>query len=363
MATLQASSYYATLEIGRDATPQQVSKAFRRLALKYHPDKHGGAEPAVLVFAAVAEAYEVLSNPSNRALYDRYDEAGLKDGVPDGRGGLVGGAYRFSGDAQRIFDTFFGASSPFGDIFGGLSDPAASAAADAAGAAPAFYGELTSLDKPVSAAQPRPLSRDVHVSLAQLYTGDVVTVPQVRKLLNPDGVTTKAVTHELKLTVLPGWAEGYKVRAELRPAAVPLVQRRHARLAPRPYGTHAAPRRHLTPALPFPLFKNPGRWSSPRRATRARPSCPPTWCSPSSRSGPPAASGARATTWSTRRTSHLRCVFCFCCVFVFVVFCFRDWRGAARRAPSRFPCTSPAVLPGTSRRRRSLLWPASRGPT
>lgn len=114
-----APNYYSELELERDASAKQINQAFRKLALKLHPDKHGGDEKALLAFAAVCEAYEVLSEPRHRALYDQFEEAGLKDGVPDGKGGLLGGTYRFSGDAQRIFETFFGSASPFGDIYGG----------------------------------------------------------------------------------------------------------------------------------------------------------------------------------------------------------------------------------------------------
>lgn len=216
--SVTAGSYYAQLEVSRDASAQEINKAFRKLALKHHPDKHDGAEEAVLAFRAVAEAYEVLSNPAHRALYDQYEETGLKDGVPDGRGGLIGGTYRFSGDPQRIFETFFGSSSPFGDLYGALSDPA-SATPDTA--EPAFYGELTSLAKPVSATQPRPVTRTVPVTLGQLYRGDLLTLPHSRKKLNGDGVTTTAVDEELRLQIQPGWASGYKVRA--RPPTVGLA--------------------------------------------------------------------------------------------------------------------------------------------
>ncbi|KAJ1630490.1 DnaJ domain-containing protein [Pavlovales sp. CCMP2436] len=218
----QDVGYYAQLELERDAGAQAINKAFRKLALKHHPDKHAGAEEAVLAFRAVAEAFEVLSEPRARALYDQYGEAGLKDGVPDGNGGVVGGKYRFSGDAQRIFETFFGSASPFGDIYGALADPN-SAVPDAAG--PAFYGELTSLSKPVTAGQPRPIARDVPVTLAQLYRGDSLTVAHSFKKLNADGVTSTLTQSDLRLQIQPGWASGYKVvfpkAGDEGPAVVP----------------------------------------------------------------------------------------------------------------------------------------------
>eukprot|EP00966_Prymnesium_polylepis_P245254 5673523-Prymnesium_polylepis.1 len=61
-------------------------------------------------FDNIAEAYEVLSNSARRAIFDQYGEAGLKNGVPDGSGGVKGGKYQFNNNATEIFTTFFGTS-------------------------------------------------------------------------------------------------------------------------------------------------------------------------------------------------------------------------------------------------------------
>lgn len=307
MTSVQASNYYAQLQIEREATPQQINQAFRKLALKHHPDKHDGAEEAVLAFRAVAEAYEVLSSPTLRAIYDQYEEAGLKDGVPDGRGGLIGGTYRFSGDAQRIFETFFGSSSPFGELYGGLADPASSTG-DAA--EPAFFGELTSLAKPVTAAQPRPIMRDISVTLGQLYRGDSLTVPHLRKKLNADGVTTTTLAEELRLQIQPGWASGYKVRAPRarRDSASACAARSDAarpRLGAaaraRTGRSERAARADVRCCLPL------RRWCLQRRATRGPLPCPPMWSSRSKRAVRATATAVQATTSSTRRALRSRC--------------------------------------------------------
>jgi DnaJ-related protein SCJ1 len=71
--------YYEILGISRDASASQIKKAYRKLALQYHPDKHPGAENQKR-FEELANAYEVLSDPDKRRLYDQYGEEGLKSG-------------------------------------------------------------------------------------------------------------------------------------------------------------------------------------------------------------------------------------------------------------------------------------------
>ena len=78
--------YYHDLGLTRSATEICIKKAYRKLSLKYHPDKDETAHAAT-VFAAVAEAYDVLSDPKNKGFYDLYGEEGLKEGVSDGKGG------------------------------------------------------------------------------------------------------------------------------------------------------------------------------------------------------------------------------------------------------------------------------------
>jgi molecular chaperone DnaJ len=105
MAT-QKADYYETLGVGRDASPDEIKRAFRRLAMQYHPDRNSeiGAEQR---FKEINEAYEILSDPERRASYDRYGHAGL-DGSFDSRGFEGFGPFGGFGD---IFDAFFGAST------------------------------------------------------------------------------------------------------------------------------------------------------------------------------------------------------------------------------------------------------------
>jgi molecular chaperone DnaJ len=97
--------YYETLEVSNTATDAEIKKAFRRLAMKYHPDRNPDDAEAEASFKEAKEAFEVLSNASKRAAYDQFGHAGVDQSV--GGGGFAGGGF---GDAF---------SDIFGDIFGG----------------------------------------------------------------------------------------------------------------------------------------------------------------------------------------------------------------------------------------------------
>lgn len=97
--------YYEILEIERNATENEIKKAYRKMAIKFHPDKNPDDKSAEEKFKEAAEAYEVLSNPDKKARYDRYGHAGM--GGASGGGGF--------GGSMSMDDIF----SQFGDVFGG----------------------------------------------------------------------------------------------------------------------------------------------------------------------------------------------------------------------------------------------------
>ncbi|XP_074925940.1 dnaJ homolog subfamily B member 2-like [Chelonoidis abingdonii] len=112
--------YYEALGIPRSASSDDIKKAYRRAALKWHPDKNQeNKEHAERKFKEIAEAYEVLSDKSKRDLYDRYGKDGLTGagtGDPWGGAGAPGFTFTFRG-ADEVFREFFGGRDPFADFF------------------------------------------------------------------------------------------------------------------------------------------------------------------------------------------------------------------------------------------------------
>ncbi len=98
------TDYYEVLKISKSATAVEIKKAYRKKAIKYHPDKNPGDKSAEEKFKQAAEAYEILSDPNKKARYDQYGHAAFE-----------GGAGGFQGGHMNMEDIF----SQFGDIFGG----------------------------------------------------------------------------------------------------------------------------------------------------------------------------------------------------------------------------------------------------
>jgi len=112
--------YYEILAVARDADGEVIKKAYRKLALQYHPDRNGGDKEAEDKFKEATEAYEVLRDSTKRAAYDRYGHAGVKSGAGAGGfgGGGFGGGFGFE-DALNVFMRDFGGFGGFEDMFGG----------------------------------------------------------------------------------------------------------------------------------------------------------------------------------------------------------------------------------------------------
>ncbi|PKP00132.1 MAG: molecular chaperone DnaJ [Bacteroidetes bacterium HGW-Bacteroidetes-8] len=96
--------YYEVLGVSKEATAEEIKKAYRKMAIKYHPDKNPGDKQSEEKFKEAAEAYDVLSNPDKKSRYDQF-----------GHSGMNGGGGGFSGGGFSMDDIF----SQFGDIFGG----------------------------------------------------------------------------------------------------------------------------------------------------------------------------------------------------------------------------------------------------
>lgn len=126
---MKTMDYYEVLGLQKGATPEEIKKGYRKMALKYHPDKNQGDAEAEARFKEVSEAYEVLSDPKKREMYDRYGKegvaAGMGGGGPQGFGSMDDALRTFmdafgggGGGGESIFETLFG-----GGMGGGRGGP------------------------------------------------------------------------------------------------------------------------------------------------------------------------------------------------------------------------------------------------
>lgn len=113
--------YYEILGVSKNASDDEIKKAYRKLAVKYHPDKNPGDKEAEAKFKEINEAHDVLSDKQKRARYDQFGHAGVNGSSnPFGGGNPFGGAggqsfnFEFGGGFEDILNNIFGGGSPFG---------------------------------------------------------------------------------------------------------------------------------------------------------------------------------------------------------------------------------------------------------
>lgn len=219
--------YYAILGVPRDATDAQIKTAYRKMAMKWHPDKNpNDKENATRHFKEVSEAYEVLSDKEKRGIYDKFGEEGLKGTGGAGaqsfspeemahmfRGfGGGSGSFFHASDPFEIFSQFFGGSNPFGVDIG--------------------FGSMPGMDqrsyRPRRSAPTKcpPIEHTLNLTLEELYKGTVKKVRVTRNRLVSDGgnaVREEAKTFEVPIK--PGYKPGTKITydndGEQRPGSIP----------------------------------------------------------------------------------------------------------------------------------------------
>merc|ERR1712079_497979 len=207
--------YYTILGVSRGASDDEIKKAYRKLALKYHPDKNQspGAEER---FKEIGEAYDVLSDSRKKQIYDQYGEEGLKGsmgGGPQGGGGGMpnfgngqGFSYSYHGDPRATFSQFFGGSNPFASFF--TANPGGMPGGGQFGRPGSFnYGGGPSKQAKV---QDKTIEKEVPVSLEEICKGAEKKMKISRRIHHDDG----RITNEekvLKINIKPGWKAGTKV--------------------------------------------------------------------------------------------------------------------------------------------------------
>jgi molecular chaperone DnaJ len=140
------ADFYNTLGVARNASDDEIKRAYRKLAMQFHPDRNNGSAEAEAKFKEITEAYDVLRDPNKRATYDRFGEAGL-------RGGGGGGFHHVDlAEALNIFMRDLGGLAGFGDLFGGGVQTGPRAGSDIRITLPLTLAEVASgVEKIVSA--------------------------------------------------------------------------------------------------------------------------------------------------------------------------------------------------------------------
>ncbi|KAJ2125434.1 Molecular chaperone (DnaJ super) [Coemansia sp. RSA 720] len=226
--------YYAILGVGKDASNEELKKAYRKLALKWHPDRNkDNTEAADKKFKDISEAYEALSDKDKRHIYDQYGEEGLKGGAPPG-GGFPGGGFPGGGGGTTFS---FSSGGPSGGSFGGFnpSNPEDIFAQLFGGGLSGMGGrgqgaQFMDVDNGmggmggfglggghgghgnnISARRPQEVTRPLACTLEELYNGCTKKLKVTRRTRSAAGNITPS-EKVLQVNVKPGWKAGTKIR-------------------------------------------------------------------------------------------------------------------------------------------------------
>ncbi|CAA7397453.1 unnamed protein product [Spirodela intermedia] len=221
--------YYRILQVDKNAKDDDLKKAYRKLAMKWHPDKNpNNKKEAEAKFKQISEAYDVLSDPQKRVVYDQYGEEGLKGQVPPPG---TGGASSFStGDgatsfyfnprnADDIFAEFFGFSSPFGGMGSGGGGGGGMRGTRFSSGMPSGFGDdvfghmFGGGEGSMRHQQPRkspPIERHLPCSLEDLFKGTTKKMKISREIADASGRTIP-VEEILTIEIKPGWKKGTKI--------------------------------------------------------------------------------------------------------------------------------------------------------
>lgn len=169
-------NYYNILKVSRNVTEEDLKKSYKKMAMKWHPDKNAvNKKEAEAKFKQILEAYDVLSDPKKRQIYDLYGEEALKSGLYPPNGGGGRGSKFNSRDAKDIFEDLFGR-----------------------------FGGATKLKKAA------PLENKLSCSLEELYNGSKKKMKISRTVLDDSGKPS-TIEEILAITIKPGWKNGTRI--------------------------------------------------------------------------------------------------------------------------------------------------------
>lgn len=219
--------FYQILGVDRGATEDTIKKAYRKMALKYHPDKNqsAGAEEK---FKEISFAFEVLKDKKKREIYDRHGEDGLNSNGSEGRTG--GGAnFQQNFDPHDLFNMMFGNSGATQNMFGNLGGMGGNSSRTSfmdtddpfgthfSGGAGGFNGTPFSFGtNGMNSTPQRPMKKvnklehELKISLDDLYSGITKRMKISRNRRKPNG-TYRPEETILTIEIKPGWKEGTKI--------------------------------------------------------------------------------------------------------------------------------------------------------
>ncbi|XP_010779913.1 dnaJ homolog subfamily B member 5-like [Notothenia coriiceps] len=198
--------FYKVLGVSPDSNEDEIKKAYRKMALKYHPDKNSDAD-AEDKFKEIAEAYEILNDPKRRSIYDQFGEEGLKSGFSSREGKVFRNTCHT--DPHATFSTSFHGSDHF-DIFGNEADED-----DLFNPFRSFpfshVGGEGGLRRGQRRLQGDEVVHDLLVTLEDVMQGCTKHVKITRSRLNPDGRSLRSEEKVLNVVVKKGWKAGTKI--------------------------------------------------------------------------------------------------------------------------------------------------------
>lgn len=193
----QEQDYYKIIGVPRNASQKEITKAYRRKCVQYHPDKTGGDRT---MFDKLSEAYDVLSDETKKSLYDRFGKKGSDSTGPESSGA-------FFTNAQDVFSTFFGGSgaSPFG-AFGTGTSPFG------AGPSSSFFSRAYQQQQQYQRATPRNknMRYSLEVTLEDLYCGSTRRVT-IAKPPSPTAEKRRPTSKEVEIVIEKGMRDGEPV--------------------------------------------------------------------------------------------------------------------------------------------------------
>ncbi|GFR22448.1 dnaJ homolog subfamily B member 4 [Trichonephila clavata] len=194
--------FYDVLEIPETATEDDIKKAYRKMALKYHPDKNKSPE-AETKFKAVSEAYEILGDKSKRCKYDKFGDNPVQYDTFQ----KSNNAYPFG---YPHFFNFFGGTDPFATSGFNSNNNFGSSNPFTRSQSTRCYSTRSKTRKQALKQDP-PVIHDLYVSLEDVLIGCTKKMKIERNVLNHDRVTTRREMKVLTINVKPGWKAGTKI--------------------------------------------------------------------------------------------------------------------------------------------------------